>query len=89
MRGKSARINESDDFRCPSCGASAFEVLGTHVELGGGWRRKKSLTLKCLGCLDLFYHRLRPEALLASSGQDDVRVPVASRALGSRTLDGQ
>jgi uncharacterized metal-binding protein YceD (DUF177 family) len=66
MELRSAPIeNDASSFQCPSCGLSAFEVVGTHVDLSLDGRREASLDLKCLSCLKPFHHRLQAQELPA------------------------
>ena len=84
MEDQSMRIDESREFRCPSCGTSAFEVIGTHVDLSSGNRREKSLVLQCFDCLELFHHRLESE----ESHGDEMQIPLADSVPDARVRVG-
>lgn len=43
--------NQSVDFMCPSCGASAFEVVGGQAD------DETLLVMQCLKCMHEFWHR--------------------------------
>ena len=58
MERKQACIDESIEFLCPTCGASAFEVIDTSQDGGAGDPTEAFLAMRCLDCLDLFYHQL-------------------------------
>ncbi len=63
MQNELTSIEQSTEFLCPSCGASAFEVMGTQWssenedDTGG----EELLIMRCLDCLHLFSYRLEGE----------------------------
>jgi len=63
MENELTNIDQSTDFLCPSCGASAFEVMGTQwdSENGSTGDGGELLVMRCLDCLHLFCHRLEGE----------------------------
>ena len=61
MERKQACIDESTEFLCPACGTSAFELVGTQWGCGDGDTAEEFLVLRCLDCLELFYHQIRTE----------------------------
>jgi hypothetical protein len=63
MENELTTIEQSTDFLCPNCGASAFEVLGTQWEgeNGSATEGGEVLVMRCLDCLHLFCHRLEEE----------------------------
>ena len=64
MKRRSPPIkHDTRKFYCPSCGVSAFEVVGTHVDVSRKNRREESLVLKCFDCQGIFHHRLKTEVL--------------------------
>ena len=56
MEEKSVFLNESPEFLCPSCGTSAFEVTAKQKNIGQDGKEEEFLVMKCLVCLDVFYH---------------------------------
>jgi hypothetical protein len=63
MGNELTNIDQSTDFLCPSCGASAFEVMGTQWDSENGATQDggELLVMRCLDCLHLFCHRLEVE----------------------------
>ncbi len=63
MENELTNIDRSTDFLCPSCGASAFEVMGTQWDSEGESTADggELLIMRCLDCLHLFCHRLEGE----------------------------
>jgi uncharacterized Zn finger protein len=58
MEQKSVPMNESPEFLCPSCGAASFEVVAKQKNLDEGGEEEEFLVMKCLVCLEVFYHQL-------------------------------
>ncbi len=50
--------NESPEFLCPSCGASAFEVIAKQKDISRSGEAEEFLVLKCLICLEEYRHHL-------------------------------
>ncbi len=87
MKRRSPPIKkDSQKFYCPSCGASAFELVGTHVDVSRKDRRHKSLLLKCFDCQQLFQHQIEceviPELPVPAEPQEPV-VPAQREAVGT------
>jgi hypothetical protein len=63
MQNELTSIEQSTDFLCPNCGASAFEVMGTqwNSENGADTSGEELLIMRCLDCLHLFSYRLEGE----------------------------
>jgi hypothetical protein len=71
-------MNESPEFLCPSCGTSAFEVIaGTQWDLSDGNSREGFLVMRCLDCLELFYHQLGPEGPYGMPSEGSERILLA------------
>jgi predicted RNA-binding Zn-ribbon protein involved in translation (DUF1610 family) len=51
MERSGSDSNQSVDFLCPSCGASAFEVVGGQAD------DETLLVMQCLKCMHEFWHR--------------------------------
>ncbi|MCL5282303.1 MAG: hypothetical protein M1376_20650 [Planctomycetes bacterium] len=69
MEQQAVHMNESSDFLCPSCGAAAFEVVDQQWDFHES-DAEEFLVLRCLACLELFYHPLglpEPEECLLPS----------------------
>ncbi len=51
-------MNESPEFLCPSCGATAFEVIAKQKDISENGEAEEFLVLKCLICLEEYHHHL-------------------------------
>ncbi len=84
MENELTSIDQSTDFLCPNCGASAFEVMGTQwdSENGSAADGEEVLVMRCLDCLHLFCHRLEEESsgIVASASQSIEREGDARKA---------
>jgi uncharacterized Zn finger protein len=58
MEEKAVHTNDSPEFLCPSCGTSAFEVIAKQKNVNEDGGEEEFLVMKCLVCLEVFYHRL-------------------------------
>ncbi len=62
MQMELAGIGQSTEFLCPSCGTSAFEILGTQWNLDDETTDgAEFLVMRCLDCLDPFCHQITRE----------------------------
>ena len=84
MEKKAVQMNESPEFLCPSCGTSAFEVIaGTQWDVGENNGREGFLVIRCLDCLELFYHQLGPEGRYGMPSEASERMLLVGNVFGS------
>ena len=83
MEQKPVRMNESPEFLCPSCGTSAFEIVGRQWGLSDEDSGEEFLVMRCLDCLELFYHQIGSEEPHGMPSEGNERIPLASSAVGS------
>lgn len=57
-QGQACIIDQSTEFLCPTCGTSAFEVLGTKWGRDENDQPAEFIVMRCLDCLELFHHHL-------------------------------
>jgi uncharacterized protein with PIN domain len=48
--------NHSEDFLCPHCGATGFEVIGIERHIGELEEIRSALVLRCLKCHGQYWH---------------------------------
>ncbi len=82
MERKQACIDESTEFLCPTCGTSAFEVVGAQRGCGDGDMAEEFLVMRCLDCLELFYHQLGTQESRRASGENDEGISLVTDILG-------
>ena len=86
MEKKAVQMNESPEFLCPSCGTSAFEVIaGTQWDVGENNGREGFLVIRCLDCLELFYHQLGPEGRYGMPSESSERILLAGNVFSTDT----
>ncbi len=71
-------LNHSADFTCPHCEAGAFEVLAMDRHLTDDRQTDCALVMRCLRCLDLFWHWVETESFV------DQDISAAPAAVGER-----
>lgn len=87
MERKQACIDESTEFLCPTCGASAFEVIDTRRDCGDGDPTEAFLVMRCLDCLDLFYHQLGTQEPWWAPAENAEEVASVAGSLPDRPSD--
>ncbi len=56
-------VNHSADFLCPHCEAGGFEVVAMERHLAEEQQTDCALVMRCLGCLEVFWHWVGAESL--------------------------
>lgn len=82
MERKQTCIDESTEFLCPTCGLAAFEVVGTQWGCGDGDAAEEFLVMRCLDCLQLFYHQLKTHEPCRMPVEGDDRISLVTDILG-------
>ncbi|GEM_PF-5758571 len=75
-------LNHSGDFTCPHCEAGGFEVLAMDRHLTDDQQTDCALVMRCLRCLDLFWHWVETESFSDQAVATAV-VPVSASSQGA------